>query len=122
MPTYDYRCTECGLELEVFQRMNDERLTHCPECDGALTRVIGLPMIMGDIEPFTSIVNGETISGRAQLRNHLAEYGLEQVGNEMSARQKRYKESEFEQKLDWHKERGKPIPDESVTDTWSKDG
>ena len=32
MPTYQYRCKQCGCEKEVFQRMTDDALTTCPEC------------------------------------------------------------------------------------------
>lgn len=41
MPTYDYRCQECGYEFEEFQMMNDEPLSVCPRCEGALKRIIG---------------------------------------------------------------------------------
>jgi putative FmdB family regulatory protein len=42
MPTYDYRCDNCGHELEVFQSMTDERLTECPACGKSkLRRLIG---------------------------------------------------------------------------------
>jgi putative FmdB family regulatory protein len=32
MPIYEYRCDECGHELEAIQKMSDEPLTECPEC------------------------------------------------------------------------------------------
>lgn len=39
MPTYQYRCTECGSELEVVQKFTDPSLTVCPECQGQLRKV-----------------------------------------------------------------------------------
>lgn len=39
MPTYEYRCTDCGRELEVQQRFSDDALTVCPTCQGALNKV-----------------------------------------------------------------------------------
>ncbi|GAA2111711.1 hypothetical protein GCM10009841_34710 [Microlunatus panaciterrae] len=39
MPTYQYRCTECGRELEVVQKFSDPALTVCPNCEGALRKV-----------------------------------------------------------------------------------
>lgn len=39
MPTYQYRCTNCGRELEVVQKFSDPSLTECPECAGALKKV-----------------------------------------------------------------------------------
>lgn len=32
MPTYEYRCENCGNELEVMQSMKDAPLTLCPKC------------------------------------------------------------------------------------------
>lgn len=32
MPFYEYRCTKCGHEEEVLQKVSDEPLTKCPEC------------------------------------------------------------------------------------------
>ena len=43
MPTYEYACRNCGHELEVFQRMSEEPLRDCPQCEQAsLKRKIGL--------------------------------------------------------------------------------
>ncbi len=32
MPIYGYRCTACGFEQDVLQKMSDAPLTTCPEC------------------------------------------------------------------------------------------
>ena len=40
MPTYDYRCTNCGHQFEAFQSMLDEPLKVCPECGGKIERLI----------------------------------------------------------------------------------
>jgi putative FmdB family regulatory protein len=32
MPIYEYRCSECGHELEKLQKMSDPPLTECPAC------------------------------------------------------------------------------------------
>lgn len=32
MPIYEYRCTSCGVEKEVMQKMSDAKLTTCPDC------------------------------------------------------------------------------------------
>lgn len=39
MPTYQYRCTECGHAFEQFQSFSDDALTVCPECSGRLRKV-----------------------------------------------------------------------------------
>ena len=33
MPIYEYRCTECEHRLEKLQRMADDPLKDCPECN-----------------------------------------------------------------------------------------
>lgn len=33
MPIYEYRCQQCGHELEKLQRMGDEPLRDCPACE-----------------------------------------------------------------------------------------
>ena len=39
MPTYQYRCTECGHDLEAVQKFSDAALTECPRCHGQLRKV-----------------------------------------------------------------------------------
>ena len=39
MPTYQYRCTECGEDLEAVQKFSDQALTTCPACGGQLRKV-----------------------------------------------------------------------------------
>lgn len=41
MPNYDYQCMSCGYTFEEFQKMTDEPLKNCPECNGTLKRLIG---------------------------------------------------------------------------------
>lgn len=43
MPNYDYECQQCGKRFEVFQSMNDPKLTDCQveNCDGQVKRLLG---------------------------------------------------------------------------------
>ncbi|HEX41074.1 MAG TPA: zinc ribbon domain-containing protein [Phycisphaerales bacterium] len=42
MPTYEYRCENCGHELEIFQSIRDRALRKCPQCGkNGLRRLIG---------------------------------------------------------------------------------
>ena len=42
MPTYDYRCDECGHEFELFQLISDSVRRKCPECGQLkLKRLVG---------------------------------------------------------------------------------
>ena len=40
MPTYDYRCEECGVTFERFQHFSEAPLCECPECGGTVRRII----------------------------------------------------------------------------------
>ena len=40
MPIYGYRCTNCGHQFEIQQRMSDDPLKVCPKCQGKLTKVL----------------------------------------------------------------------------------
>ncbi|NYF09961.1 putative FmdB family regulatory protein [Leifsonia sp. AK011] len=39
MPTYSYRCTECGTAFDIHQSFTDDSLTVCPTCGGVLRKV-----------------------------------------------------------------------------------
>lgn len=42
MPTYEYRCSECGYQFEEFQSMKADPLTTCPACNAeSLKRLLG---------------------------------------------------------------------------------
>ena len=45
MPTYEYRCKDCGEDLEVVQAFTDDPLTECPTCGGELRKVFAVPGI-----------------------------------------------------------------------------
>lgn len=40
MPTYHYRCDACGHAFDAFQKFSEDPLRICPECEGAIRRVI----------------------------------------------------------------------------------
>jgi putative FmdB family regulatory protein len=39
MPTYEYRCRNCGHHIEVVQSFTDDPLTVCAHCGGSLRKV-----------------------------------------------------------------------------------
>ena len=41
MPTYEYRCKDCGTTLEVVQSFTEPSLTECRTCGGRLRKVFG---------------------------------------------------------------------------------
>jgi putative FmdB family regulatory protein len=46
MPLYEYQCQTCGVRFERLQRKSDPILEQCPECDGAVRRLIQPPGII----------------------------------------------------------------------------
>lgn len=47
MPTYTYRCQNCGVQFDKVQKFADKPLTRCPECrTGSLRRIPQPPAIV----------------------------------------------------------------------------
>jgi len=40
MPIYEYRCSACGHQIEVIQKMGQRPLRKCSECSGRLEKLI----------------------------------------------------------------------------------
>lgn len=45
MPIYEYRCSACGHQFEVAQRMSDDPVTECEVCGGQVSKVLFAPAI-----------------------------------------------------------------------------
>jgi len=43
MPTYSYKCKDCSYEFDIRQKMTDEKLIECPECDKETLRKVIKP-------------------------------------------------------------------------------
>jgi len=41
MPTYAYRCKDCGHAFDAVQSFSDDALTECPVCGGVLRKQYG---------------------------------------------------------------------------------
>ena len=72
MPVYLYRCHECGVHGEKWQRHTDDHLLTCPECDAdALKRVYSFAMRAIMHEHFDHTV-GKVISDPRQFKEELS--------------------------------------------------
>jgi putative FmdB family regulatory protein len=40
MPTYEYKCEDCGYVFERFQGIKDKAYGKCPKCAGKVRRLI----------------------------------------------------------------------------------
>ena len=50
MPIYEYAavdvgCKHCKTRFDVLQKMNDAPIAICPQCGGAVVRVISVPSV-----------------------------------------------------------------------------
>jgi putative FmdB family regulatory protein len=43
LPTYNYRCKDCGHEFSEIQKISDEPFKECPECEGELEKIFKKP-------------------------------------------------------------------------------
>jgi putative FmdB family regulatory protein len=41
VPTYEYRCDQCGKNFDVVQSFHDDPLTNCPTCGAPVKKVFG---------------------------------------------------------------------------------
>ncbi len=42
MPVYEYECNECQKVFEIQQKMSEAPLKSCPECDGAVKKLMSM--------------------------------------------------------------------------------
>jgi len=42
MPLYEYRCSKCEVVHEVMQKFSDAPLEKCPQCQGAVSKLMSL--------------------------------------------------------------------------------
>ena len=40
MPIYEYECTKCGHQTEVWQKFSDKALTKCHQCKGRMKKLV----------------------------------------------------------------------------------
>jgi len=40
MPTYNYKCNDCGYQFSLFQKMSDLPIKDCSQCDSTVRRII----------------------------------------------------------------------------------
>ena len=81
MPTYSYKCTECGTAFDIQQAFTDDTLTECPNCGGKLRKV------------FTAV--GVTFNGSGFYRNdsRAASKSSEKGGSESKSSDSKSSES-----------------------------
>jgi putative FmdB family regulatory protein len=88
MPTYEYRCKECGEHLEVVQSFKDDALTACPACGGPLRKVfgsIGIAFKGSGFYKTDSRSAAKSANGSSPEKSGTEKSGTEKSGTEKSA-------------------------------------
>jgi putative FmdB family regulatory protein len=86
MPTYEYRCKECGEHLEVVQSFKDDALTTCPACGGPLRKVFGSIGIAFKGSGFYK--NDSRSAAKSAIGSSSEKSGTEKSGTEKSSTEK----------------------------------
>lgn len=84
MPTYEYTCTDCGKNLEVFQKFTDKALTVCPSCQGHLRKVFSAVGVVFKGSGFYATDNRSAGAASAAVPAHSHESGSESSPSESS--------------------------------------
>lgn len=77
MPTYEIKCKAC-LRIDMIYRTVDKRddnLPLCSACKSETARIISLPMISPDIQPYVSPNGNYLVNSRAERQRDLQKSG-----------------------------------------------
>jgi putative FmdB family regulatory protein len=78
MPTYEYRCQNCGHQFEELQKITDDPIDTCPKCSGKVERLIfgGTGLIFKGsgfyITDYKSNGNGSSVNGSSKTESEPA--------------------------------------------------
>jgi putative FmdB family regulatory protein len=65
VPTYEYRCTDCGHRFDAVQSIHDPALTACPVCGGPIRRLFGTVGVVFKGSGFYRTDSREKVGARA---------------------------------------------------------
>jgi putative FmdB family regulatory protein len=97
MPTYKYRCKECGHEFEIRQRMSEDPLTECPVCHGPIRRVVGSVGIVFKGSGFY-VTDNRSADGKGRVKTTDKSTGAAEKGEQDSKTEKTEKPSKSDKK------------------------
>jgi putative FmdB family regulatory protein len=72
MPTYAYKCRDCGHTFDIVQKMTEDTLTICPRCGGRLRKVFAAPAIAFKGSGFYATDHGKGSKGRDETKDATA--------------------------------------------------
>lgn len=64
MPSFDYKCNECGELFEVFvKNLSDQKDSDCPVCKSTDTKKVFVPFSIGKSKAKSDVVIPEKCQG-----------------------------------------------------------
>lgn len=79
MPTYTYRCAECGAVEDQYSRVS-ERDNNVPECHGPMQRQLCAPMVAVQADCHAiSPIDGTQLTSRRQRSEYMKRNGLQEA-------------------------------------------
>ena len=103
MPTYTFRCRDCGQVFDKFLKLADYEAPQVCSCGAVAERKICAPAIRADYPGYSCPVTGKWIEGRRAHTENLAQQGcrvFEPGEKEALIRRKAAEEERFEKSLD----------------------
>lgn len=99
MPTYVYKCKDCGHQFETVQRMSEDPLKVCPECKGEINRLLFAPGIVFKgsgfhVNDYPSSKSGGSASTSATSTSEAAPAKAEEKKTEVASAKKEEKKTE----------------------------
>jgi putative FmdB family regulatory protein len=63
MPVYQYECTGCKDQIEVFQKISDPELEKCEKCGGKLKKLISKSSFIFNCDGFYATDYKDKLNG-----------------------------------------------------------
>lgn len=87
MPLYEYECFVCHHRFERIQRASAAPISSCPECGGAVRRLLGVPALQFKgsgwyVTDYGKSGNGRTTSEKSDTKPDAASVNKEKPAKE----------------------------------------
>lgn len=105
MPTYIYKCSQCGSTRDIVKKVAEiDRLEPCGACEtlDPMVRQVAAPRVLADYAGYSCPITGQWIEGRRAHQENLKKHGCrvyEAGETEHFRRRKADEEAEFDRKI-----------------------
>jgi len=85
MPLYEYECFVCHHRFERIQKLSAEPLKICPECGGAVRRLLGAPALQFKGSGWYVTDYGKGTGGAAGMKRQTSSNGASDSSKDTSS-------------------------------------